>query len=363
MAGYTLYGAQVSYFTGKARAYLAWRGVDFAEEVATQAVYRDIILPNVGWPVIPVLKGPDGSILQDTADIIDYVEAREGRAPPAIPDTPLQRFAAQLLHLYADEWLVLPAMHYRWSFNEDWAYGEFGALSAPQASRAEQYEIGKKNGQRFRGALPALGVTEETIAGIEKSYEAFLAAFSRHLDVHPYALGARPCLADFALYGPLYAHLYRDPTSGELMKRIAPKVAAWVERMQAGGAASGDLLADDAIPETLEPVLARQMREQFPALEETVALFGAWAKTATPGAFLPRALGEIWIDIEGRRGPAQARTFPLLRLQAVTDAYDAMDGAAKARADGLLERVRGLPLKTFRLPRRLTRTNYRLALA
>jgi hypothetical protein len=94
-----------------------------------------------------------------------------------------------------------------------------------------------------------------------------------------------------------------------------------------------------------------------------VKLFGAWAETVSPGAFVPRSLGEIWIDIEDRRGPAQARSFPLLRMQAVTDAYDAMDAGAKARADALLERVRGLPLKTFRLPKRLTRTSNRLALA
>lgn len=360
---YTLYGAEVSYFTGKARSYLRWRGVPLVEEIATQAVYRDIILPNVGWPVIPVLKAPDGSVHQDTADIIAYVEAAERRAPPAVPATPLQRFVAELMHLYADEWLVIPAMHYRWTYNEDWAYGEFGALSAPDVSRAEQYEIGKKNGQRFKGALPVLGVSAETIPGIEASYRDFLTEFSRHLSAHPYMLGDRPCLADFAVFGPLYAHLYRDPTPGELMKRTAPKVADWVERMQAGAAGKGALLADDAIPETLEPILARQMREQFPALVDTVALFDTWAATATPGAFVPRALGEIWIDIEDHRGPAQARSFPLLRMQAVTDAYEAMDAAAKPRADALLERVYGEPLKTFRLPKRLTRTNFRLALA
>ncbi|MBY9065466.1 glutathione S-transferase N-terminal domain-containing protein [Hyphomonas sp. WL0036] len=363
MGGYTLYGAEVSYFTGKARAYLRWRGVPFQELPATQAVYRDLILPNVGWPVIPVMTTPDGEVVQDTADIIAIVEAREKLRPPALPETPVQRFVAELLHLYADEWLTLPAMHYRWSYNEDWAYAEFGALSAPEASRAEQYEIGKKNGQRFKGALPILGVHAETIPGIETSYEAFLAEFSAHLEAHPYLLGARPCLADFAFIGPLYAHLYRDPASGELMKRLAPRVAGWVERTHAGETGTGDLLAGDAIPETLEPILARQMREQFPALVETMRLFEGWAAEASPGTFLPRGLGEIWVEIEGARGPAQARTFPLYRLQAVTDAYDAMDAGARARADALLERVRGAPLKTFRLPKRLVRTNFRLALA
>ena len=119
MPDYTLYGAEVSYFTGKARAYLRWRGADFEEQVATQEVYRDIILPNVGWPVIPVMKMPDGTIVQDTADIIEQVEAAEHRQPPVLPATPLQRFVALLLQLYGDEWLTLPAMHYRWTYNED----------------------------------------------------------------------------------------------------------------------------------------------------------------------------------------------------------------------------------------------------
>lgn len=364
MTGYTLYGAEVSYFTGKARAYLDWRGVDYAEKIASQDVYKEVILPNVGWPVIPVAAMPDGTIVQDTADIMAEVERREAKAPPAWPASPLQRFVAELLHLYADEWLVIPAMHYRWTYNEDWAYAEFGALSAPGLSADEQYEIGKKNGARFKGALPVLGVSEATIPGIEASYEAFLEDFSTHLNALPYLLGDRPCLADFAFYGPLYAHLYRDPTSGDLMKQIAPKVANWVERMQAGAAeASGDLVDGDAIPGTLEPILARQMREQWPALEQTSALFADWAAGAEPGARVPRALGDIMIGIEGCKGPAKARSFPLWRLQAVLDAYDAMETGTKARADALLGRTGGEALKDFRLPARLKRENCQVVLA
>ncbi|MGA1341586.1 MAG: glutathione S-transferase N-terminal domain-containing protein [Hyphomonas sp.] len=363
MSGYVLYGAEVSYFTGKVRAYLRWRRAPFREAMATQAVYRDIILANVGWPVIPVLVMPDGKVVQDSADIIAEVEAAEGRSPPVIPETPLQHFVAELLHLYADEWQTVPAMHYRWNFNEDWAYGEFGALSAPEASPAEQYAIGRKNGQRFKGALPVLGVHPETIPGIEQSYEAFLAEFSAHLEGHPFLLGARPCLADFAFIGPLYAHLYRDPASGELMKRLAPRVADWVERAIAGQKGEGGLVAGDSIPATLEPILARQMREQLPALAQTLQLFEAWAGQAGADAVLPRGLGEIEVAIEGCRGPAQARTFPLFRLQAALDVYEVMDIPAKARADSLLSRIGGAALTTFRPSKRLVRRKYRLALA
>jgi len=77
-----------------------------------------------------------------------------------------------------------------------------------------------------------LGITEETRGCIEHSYEAFLDEFSAHLQQHKFLLGGRPCLADFAFYGPLYAHLYRDPASGEVMKSRAPKVVKWVERLR-----------------------------------------------------------------------------------------------------------------------------------
>ena len=364
MTGYTLYGAEVSYFTGKARAYLDWRGIDYREEVATQTVYRDIILPNVGWPVIPVMKMPDGTVVQDTADIMAEVERREPNDPPAWPEAPLQRFVSELLHFYGDEWLVIPAMHYRWTYNEDWAYGEFGALSAPQLSPEEQYDLGKKNGARFEGALPVLGVSGATIPGIEKSYEAFLADLSRHFEAHPFLLGGRPSLADFAFYGPLYAHLYRDPTSGKLMKRLAPKVADWVERMQAGGTGGdGKLLADDAIPATLTPILSRLMREALPAVFQTEKLFAGWAAGAEPGARVPRGLGEITVEIEGHKGPAVARSFPLWRLQAALDVLDKMGADPKARAYALLDETGGEALKAFRLPARLKRENCQVVLA
>ena len=363
MNHYVLYGAEVSYFTGKARAYLRWRGVDFEERLATREVYRDVILPKVGWPVIPVMEMPDGAYVQDTADIIDAVEALETSAPRAMPDGALQRLASRLFELFADEWLVLPAMHYRWNYNEDWAYREFGAISAPDAPLAEQYAIGKKNGERFKGAVPMLGVSEETRDGIEASYETFLRDLSAHLERHPYLLGARASLGDFALNGPLYAHLLRDPESGRLMKKLAPRVVDYVRCVQAGEGKDGALAPDDVVPETLSPILRVQMHDQMPALVKTADLFGKWAAGVKPGADVPRGFGIIDFETAGFEGSCAARSFPLWRLQAATDEIDAMSAADKARADEWLDSIGGAPLMTFRLPARIARRDYRLKLA
>ena len=71
---YVLIGTEASQFSGKARAALRWKGVDFSETVATPEVYRDIIEPRIGYSVIPVLLTESGQTIQDSGDIIDFVD-------------------------------------------------------------------------------------------------------------------------------------------------------------------------------------------------------------------------------------------------------------------------------------------------
>ena len=152
-------------------------------------------------------------------------------------------------------------------------------------------------------------------------------------------MGGRPSLADFALYGPLYAHLYRDPASGEIMKARAPNVAEWVERLLTGDYAAGELA--DHVPETLLPILARHAAEHLPVLEQTNALLGAWAEGKTAGTEVPRALGTAMFNIEGVEGGIIARPFSLFRLQAALDVYAGLTDAERAKADIGHERRRG----------------------
>ncbi|MDJ0921822.1 MAG: glutathione S-transferase N-terminal domain-containing protein [Henriciella sp.] len=360
--GHIMYGSEMSLFSGKARAYLRWKGVEFTEIAPTPAIMKSEIIANIGWPVVPVIKLDTGAYVQDTADIIDVFERRDSTRP-VMPGAPVQNFVSYLIQLFADEWLTLPAMHYRWNHNEEWIYTQFGANAAPDASPEEQYEAGKQVGARFHGFVPMLGVTDATIPGIEQAYEQFLADFSTHLEIYPYVFGHRASFADFGLIGPLYAHQYRDKYSGELMKRVAPRVANWVERVIAGDGKDGDLIPDDAIPETLLPILKVQMAEQIPALSATNDLFGTWAETAEPLSEVPRGFDMIPFTTGGHSGQCAARSFPLYRLQDALDAYALLHPDDKARADALLDEIGGGALKTFKLKARLTRRNYKLALA
>jgi glutathione S-transferase len=341
MSVHQLIGAEVSLYTGKVRAYLRFKGIAFDELPATRDVYANVIVPRTGVRFIPVLISDDDVAVQDSTAIIDFLEAREPRAS-VYPLGPVQRLVALLLEVYGDEWLVIPAMHYRWSFAENRAFAirEFGALSAPDATPEQQVAIGEKLSVPFASALPPLGITAATAGAIERSYLALLSELDAHFARYPYLLGGRPSIGDFGLIGPLYAHLYRDPYSGRLMREHAPRVAEWVERMNHPVPRSGDFLDDDRVPETLEPVLARMFREQGPVLLGTMRALSEWAQTTT-GA-VPRTIGEHSFTVEGATGTRRIYPFNLWRWQRPHDHFRAIGGERAAAARELLQRVGGL---------------------
>ena len=357
-----LYAAPLSLYSGKARAYLDWKGVDYEEVLSSGEVYKDIIVPRVGRPVIPVLVTDDDQTVQDTSCIIDHFEAALG-GPSVYPDTPKQRLVALLMETYGDEWLVIPAMHFRWNYNEEWVYGEFGATAAPEASREEQLAIGRQRGSSFKGFCPILGINPQTIPAIEASYEALLAELDTHFAEHDYLLGSRPSIGDYGLIGPLYAHLYRDPASGEIMNRLAPRVAAWVERMvDVKTPLSGEFLPGDEVPATLMPVLERMMREQMPFLQITADMLMDWA-TANPDGKLPRSFGMADFAVEGVSGQRIAPPFSLWMLQRALDHYSGLEGADKSAADEFLSTINGASyFQNFSLQRPLLFENFKLVL-
>src|SRR5690606_8591920 len=123
---YQLIGAPVSLYTGKVRSYLQFKGIPFTEQLATPQVYRDLIIPRTGVPYLPGLVTPHDQLLQDTPEIIDHLE-QQFPGPAIYPTDPSQQHIALLLDIYGDEWLVIPAMLYRWMIDEnrEFAIAEF----------------------------------------------------------------------------------------------------------------------------------------------------------------------------------------------------------------------------------------------
>ena len=118
---YTLYGAPASLYTGKARSYLRTQGIPFVERSPGSDRYLNEIAPAVGRWIIPCMETPDGTIVQDGADIIDHFERGPGqslRRYNAYPTSPLLLAVARVFELFGGEGLLRPAMHYRWNFDD-----------------------------------------------------------------------------------------------------------------------------------------------------------------------------------------------------------------------------------------------------
>ena len=92
---------------------------------------------------IPTLITPDDTVVQDSTEIIDLLEQRFPQSP-VHPATPWQRIVACLLELCGDEWLIMTAIHYRWTKpeNREFALAEFGRQARPNGTPEEQREAG-----------------------------------------------------------------------------------------------------------------------------------------------------------------------------------------------------------------------------
>ncbi|MBA1146776.1 glutathione S-transferase [Ectothiorhodospiraceae bacterium WFHF3C12] len=358
---YTLYGTEFSLYTGKVRAYLRYKGIPYKEVLSTMGVYERVIVPNTGVRMIPVVQTPSGEFIQDTTEIIDALEARFPERG-IYPETPRQRLASLLIELYADEWLLIPAMHYRWSFpeqNERFIMAEFGKVAAPWAPAFIRRALARKRASFFSGMLPVLGISKETGPAIEQWYESLLDHLEQHFSRHRYALGERASMADFGLIAPLYAHLYRDPAPGRIMRERAPSVARWVERMFEDQPAIGEWLPGDEVPDTLLPILRHQFREQFPVLRETVETVADYV-SEHPGERVRRRVGQHRFRIGDAEGERAVMAYPQWMLQRALDYYNGLAGADREAAEQLLDAAGGREAMGMEIPRRLVRRNNQL---
>ncbi len=370
--GYTLYGMPASLYTGKARAYLIKQDIEYLEMVPGNPRFLKEILPKIGRMIIPTVETPDGEIIQDSTEIIDYFEAKALARQSAYPTAPRQLAVAHVLELYGSEGLLRPAMHYRWNFpevNEAFIERNFADGLRPGAPADEALEAAQQGMKRMRMAAVAFGVSPETIPSIEAAYLELLELLQAHLSGAPYLLGGRPSLADYGMIAPLYAHLARDPHPSLLMKQRAHRVWGWTERMNARGDEHGgisgepaDLFANDEIPDTLKAILRHAAEDLVPETEATARFIDEWLEIhdeIEEGAVLERGLGLCRFEFRGRTVNALAQPYRIFLLQRLQDACRAMPVDDRQSVVEILGEVGLEPLLEIRTRRRVERAHHR----
>ncbi|MCC5810392.1 MAG: glutathione S-transferase [Ectothiorhodospiraceae bacterium] len=341
---HVLYGVPHSLYTGIARCYLRTQGIGYTELPPGHPDYVDRIMPTIRRSIIPVLETPEGEIIQDSLDIIDHFEA-QGVPYPAYPAGPLQRVLAVIIQYYGMQGMLRHAMHYRWTYREQ----QEGFLHSAFAARSGEAQAGKIM-DRMNSYLPRLGITEDTIPAIERSYEELLRILDTHFTHHPYLFGGRPSIADYGMIGPLFAHLGRDPVPAGIMKVKAPKVYRWVERMTAPGLDvpefpdyGSDFVPDDQVPDTLKPLLEHIAGEIFPELTDKLAFMDAAIEQRQPGDGDPvsekphqRYIGMVDTHYRGATVQAGVEPYLVYVLRRADRALAACSAAERQRVETFL---------------------------
>jgi glutathione S-transferase len=347
---YVYHGADVSYFSGKARPALQQKNLWYREV----APNLKEIVAKTGVAFIPMLITPEGEAWQDTSTILDRLEIAHPE-PPLYPTTPVQRIVSYLIELYGDEIGILPAMHYRWSFEEsaqkarvDFALGS-GNLKAANAF-----------GDRMEQGKNMLGVSDATAPAIEAHLRELLDALCTHFEEHRFLLGDSMSLADCGLMGPFYGHLFRDAVPERLLMQTAFRVCCWIDRMSRPPLDQRGWLPNDAIAETLKPVL-RTMADGVPMLLRAVETIDDWAD-ANPGVAPPRAVGLHQSDYRDTELSLLCRPYTLWMIQRPLDAYAALDETQRAQVDAALSGTGWEALFACRPRHRMGKANNELVL-
>jgi glutathione S-transferase len=269
----SLVGAYGSPYSRKMRAVLRYRRIPFRWLLRSSPAAADV--PAVPVALIPVLVFPGASGGTPSAMIDSTFQIRRLETMHAersvIPPDPAAAFLDALVEDYADEWLTKAMFHYRWAYEED----------ARKASRVLPLDVAldltpvqheataRAFAERQIGRLDVVGSNERTREAIEASYRRLLDLLAAHLMLRPFLFGTRPASADFGLFGQLTQLVAFDPTPSAIAAERAPRVVAWVNRVD-------DLSwldVDDAgwaplepLPDTLRALLAEVGRVYAPFL-------------------------------------------------------------------------------------------------
>lgn len=370
---YTLYGMAASLYTARVRSYMRINAVPFVEKKAGSAEFTQTIVPETGRWMIPVVKTPDGQIIQDGADIIDHLDEAGFSKAPIYPQDPVLLAIAHVFELFGAQGLLRPAMHYRWNFDEvnlPFIRDTFrDVLPDGLTPEAEEAVFLQASG-RMRKATSAFGVFPETFKLVEESYAQFLALMNTHLHDHPFMLGGHPTIADYGLIGAMYAHLGRDPEPLRLMQSTAPRVFRWVERMNMAETfedeqfvrSKGALFAGDTLPKTLLDILSFIGEDYLPEITAHVEFANAWLDTQDAGSDemdkgIKGALGMAKFNWRGASIASMVLPYRFYLLSRLQDAVERQSAKHQSAVRQIFEQAGIADLLNIQTKRRVERAN------
>lgn len=367
---YIMHGWQLSYFSGKLRGYLNFKGLMYKDKNvnAFDLMYR--IPKHTGARVMPAVQTPNGEWLQDTTIIMEELDKRHPDTS-AMPSTPKQLIASMLLEAWFDEWWIPIGMHYRWSYPENYDLFIHDASTAllPYCPNFIRQPLAKKLAGGLQDFLPLVGVRNTQFEAIESSTHKLLDALENHFSQHAFLLGNKPSIADFALLGPMYGHLNRDPAPKRDLLDVRPNLQRWIQRCHAGEGKNGSYLANDEIPLSLTPIFESIFEEFFPMVDSIKEQLTAYLKKGDKksGDHIARIVGQAHSTMNGHPFSRGALPYTLWMMQRIQKRFQQLSDDDKGSVNqwtGLFnpeelnrEELNQVPIMQKNLGPALKRTN------
>ncbi len=261
---YTLIGQEMSMFTRKLEAQLRYQHIPYQWEIKSQK-NTDLVNTRAGTHFIPVLKTPDGWIINDTISIGPLLHDRFKNCP-VIPDSPMQRSSCFILEDFFNHWYPRHALHSRWCYPDNVTVigRKFGAnvllgkhIDAELTSEEESkiVDFGEIMLKEFGAkACEVQGAGPDQSVAIKADFADLLELLVAHLNDHDFLLGERACIADFALAGPFAAHFLLDPEPRSWLGDHLTLLENYVARVWAGAQVDMKWRESDELPVTLWPI-------------------------------------------------------------------------------------------------------------
>ncbi len=230
-ARYRIVGGPGSPYSHKVRAVMRYRRIPHDWKIVLGGFDGTAQTDRIrlyGKGMFPIVLFPDGTPHADSTPIIHELETRHaGRS--VMPATPAQRFLARLIEDFADEWLPVPLMAFRWTSDEDvnfcarrQMHGWLGAVGE-ETLKAGMDRFTTRQ-QKVRMALG--GANPELTPVLRRLFEEFVDALEAGQSRQMFLFGERPSIADFGLYGML-SQFVVDPTPARTIRARAVRLYQW----------------------------------------------------------------------------------------------------------------------------------------
>ena len=309
---YQIFGAELSPYSVKVRAYFRYKGIPHDWLPRTDENMAEF-QKFAKLPLVPLVVSNHGDAWQDSTPIIEEFETMFPE-PAIVPADPALAFLSALIEEYADEWANKYMFHYRWWYDADQvsAAQRLARDARPHAADVEIEAMAQMLRERMVQRLGFVGSHSTTKEQIESSFIRTLKLLEKHLTHRPFLFGGRPALADFGLAAQLY-QCWTDPTPRKLFDQKAPNVAAWAEQMQ-DPSAEGEFENWESLETTLLPFLQ----------SEIGGLFLPWSDANAIA--LEQGKEKMSVTLEGKPFTQTAQKYHARSLGILRERYAGLSG-------------------------------------